>query len=121
MAKILLADDDKHLGKVLSRALTQLGHQTLMALDGHAALDMAVTEQPDMVILDVALPYLTGEQVALKLRAEEALARTPILFISGRDRERLQPYLDSLQPCDFLAKPVDLDEVLATVSRFLGS
>lgn len=120
MATILVADDDKHLGKVLARALLAEGHRAVIALNGPEALELAADDRPDLVILDVALPLLTGDQVALRLRELEGMAQTPVLFISGRDRDRLEPVLGSLAPCAFLAKPVDLDEVLATVRRALA-
>lgn len=120
MAKILLADDDKHLAKVLARALGAEGHAVSMALDGRTALELARAEAPDLVILDVALPYLSGDEVARQLRASIANARTPILFVSGRDGDRLAGSQDLLAPCAFLAKPIDLDELLATVCQMLG-
>lgn len=120
MATILIADDDKHLAKVLARALVAEGHQVTLALNGPVALELALANRPDMVILDVALPLMTGEQVAQGMRANPALAETPVLFISGRDRDRLEPLFAALEPCWFLPKPVDLDEVLLTVRRSLS-
>lgn len=120
MATILIADDDKHLGKVLARALKAEGHEAILALNGPEALELATSRSPDLVILDVALPLMTGDQVALGMRAVPALARVPVLFISGRDRERLEPVLDLLGPCGFLPKPVDLDAVLGAVKSRLG-
>lgn len=120
MATILIADDDKHLAKVLARALQAEGHETLLALNGPEALELAASRVPDLVILDVALPLMTGDQVALGIRRIPALAEVPVLFISGRDRDRLEPVLASLGPCGFLAKPVDLDEVLGAVKSRLG-
>lgn len=120
MATILIADDDKHLGKVLARALAAEGHQAILALNGPEALELATTRRPDLVILDVALPLMTGDQVALGMRGIPALADTPVLFISGRDRDRLEPVMASLGPCGFLPKPVDLDEVLGAVRARLG-
>lgn len=120
MAKILLADDDKHLSKVLARALVAEGHEPILALDGETAVFLARSERPALIVLDVALPGMTGDEVGRAVRRDSALAQVPLIFVSGRDGDRLSEALGSLQPCTFLAKPIDLDELLAIVQGLLA-
>lgn len=120
MARLLLADDDKHLGRILARTLTAAGHEVLVALDGPAALALARSERPELIVLDVALPGMSGDQVGREVRSEPALAGTPLLFVSGRDGDRLHDLLSQLAPCAFLPKPLDLDDLLAAVQSLLG-
>jgi two-component system OmpR family response regulator len=83
------------------------------AANGQEALDKARTERPDLAVLDVALPFVTGEQLAQRL--DGAL---PILFISGRDLDRLEGLKGPR--FRFLQKPADLDEILENVQGLLG-
>jgi two-component system OmpR family response regulator len=113
MKKILLADDDKHFLAVLTRFFAQAGYEVHAARNGQEALALARETRPDLLVLDVALPLVTGDQIARAL-ADQA----PILFISGRDLDRVA----DLPPgrMRFLRKPADLDEVMENARALLG-
>ena len=113
MKKILMAEDDQSFLKVVARFLGQSGYEVVTASNGQEALDKARSERPDLAGLDVALPFVTGEQVAKQLDS-----RLPILFISGRDLDRLEG-LEG-ERFRFLQKPADLDEILEHVQALLG-
>lgn len=113
MKKILMADDDQSFLKVVARFLSLSGYEVVTASNGLEALDKARTEQPDMAVLDVALPFVTGDQLAVKLDAS-----LPILFISGRDLDRLEGLTG--ERFRFLQKPADLDDILENVQALLG-
>lgn len=111
MAKILMVDDDIHFTKVVALCLTQEGHTVQTAADGAEALRLMAAFNPDMLILDVALPLMTGDQLGQHTQA-------PILFLSGRDLERVshlaRPHVR------FLTKPADLDDILHEVGGLLA-
>lgn len=114
MPTILMADDDKHFLQVVTRFLESEGFTTAFARNGAEALEQAKAIAPDLLVLDVALPLVTGDQVARELGG-----RFPIVFISGRDLDRLEDL-----PGDryrFLRKPADLEEILAAIRDLLGS
>lgn len=113
MKKILMADDDKAFLSVVSRFLGQAGYLVVTARNGRDALALAAAEVPDMLVLDVALPFVTGDQIARQVTGEP-----PILFISGRDLDRLEGI--SGDRFRFLTKPADLDDILAHVQAMLG-
>lgn len=114
MTKILMADDDKHFLQVVTRFLEASGYQVSFARNGQDALAQVKAEAPDLLVLDVALPLVTGDEVARALGG-----RYPILFISGRDLDRLEDLPgDRYQ---FLRKPADLDEILGAVQTLLAS
>ena len=113
MKKIVVADDDKHFAKVVARMLGQAGYEVAMAHNGQDALALARQHRPDLMVLDVALPLVTGDQIARELGESQ-----PILFISGRDLDRVEGLSgDRLR---FLRKPADLDEILAGARELLG-
>ncbi|HEY9720701.1 MAG TPA: response regulator [Oscillatoriaceae cyanobacterium] len=113
MKRILMADDDRNFLLVVSRYLAQAGFEVCTAATGQEAVRMARAERPDLLVLDVALPLLSGDQVA------EALPELPILFVSGRDLDRLGGL--SGDRYRFLRKPADLDEILEQVQALLGA
>lgn len=115
MTRILVADDDKHFAQVLARLFAAEGYQVLEARNGRDALDLANAHAPALLVLDVALPLMTGDEVARALDPA-----TPILFVSGRDRDRLDDGLFTGPHRRFLRKPADLDEVLETARALLG-
>lgn len=110
MAKIVMADDDKHFLQVVAKFLAQAGHQVETARNGEDALMLIGAFQPDMLVLDVALPLVTGDEIG---RAVEL----PILFISGRDLDRVEGLAGPR--IRFLQKPADLDEILEQVTELL--
>jgi len=83
MATILVVDDEPSLRRLLRTALERAGYGVLEAADGPQALLLARAEQPALILLDVALPGLSGLEVCRRLRAEPANSRTPVLLISG--------------------------------------
>lgn len=113
MATILMADDDKHFLQVVTRFLAAEGYEVAFARNGQEALEAVKSHPPDLLILDVALPLVTGDQVARELGGKH-----PILFISGRDLDRLEDL-----PGDryrYLRKPADLDEIVEAVRDLLA-
>jgi DNA-binding response OmpR family regulator len=110
---ILMADDDKFFLQVLSRFLGQAGYEVRTARNGQEALDAVAAERPDLLVLDVALPLVPGDEVARRLGD----GRPPVLFISGRDLDRTAGLEGP--GFRFLTKPADLDEVLAKVQELL--
>ena len=111
MAKLLVADDDRHFLNVLARFFEAEGYEVVACRNGQEALDRARSDRPDALVLDVALPLVTGDAIARQVEA-------PVLFISGRDLDRTEGL--SGDRFRFLKKPADLDEVLVLVRELLG-
>lgn len=111
MAKILMADDDKAFLGVVSKWLTQSGHVVSTARNGQDALKLIGETLPDLLVLDVALPLVTGDEIG-------QATDLPILYLSGRDHDRIQHLLGPR--VRFLQKPADLDEILAEVTALLA-
>jgi DNA-binding response OmpR family regulator len=113
MTTILMADDDQAFLKVVSRFLGAAGYQVVTAANGNEALEKARTEKPAAAVLDVALPFVTGEEIARQLDPG-----VPVLFISGRDLDRVEGFEG--KQYRFLQKPADLDDILAYVKELVG-
>ena len=114
---ILVAEDDPAIGNALYRALTHEGYQVRRAVDGAEALETLAAHGADLVVLDVAMPYVDGLEVCRRLRRTGS--RTPVLMLTARhtvgDRvEGLDAGAD-----DYLAKPFSLDELFARIRALL--
>ena len=114
--RILVIDDDRHLLKALDTALTRLGYQVLHAEDGEKGLWLAEQEAPDLVILDLNLPGISGLDVCRKLRQH---AWVPILVLSSVDREQNKIQALDLGADDYVTKPFGFGELAARIRALL--
>ena len=115
-AKILVADDDKEFLELLTLCLNKRGYRVLSASDGQRALELARRCQPDLIILDVLLPYIDGLEVCRILRAE---SRVPIIIVSGLSTDADELAGLNMGADDYVTKPFRLNELLARVRAVL--
>lgn len=116
MAKILIADDDPHIRQLLAFALEKAGFEVVEAEDGEAALAKAETAAPDLLVLDLNMPRMSGLDVCRQLRARGEL---PILILSSRDEEIDRVLGIELGADDYVVKPFSPREVVARVTAIL--
>lgn len=82
--RILVVDDDKQIVRLVRSYLEQAGFQVLTAFDGESALHLLRRERPDLMVLDVMLPDRDGWEITRLVRADPALAATPIVMLTAR-------------------------------------
>ncbi len=117
-ADILLVDDDASQIQVLSRILA--GHGSLrFATDGRDALRLAHEAPPDLILLDAEMPGMSGLQVCEALKADQALAEVPVIFVTSHDDPALEVAVLELGAADFIRKPVNAAQVIARVNTQL--
>jgi CheY-like chemotaxis protein len=109
--RILVVDDNRDAAQSLSLLLTSEGHTVLLAYDGYTALEVALAEQPQVVLLDIGLPGLDGYAVARALRQHHALKMTPLIALSGYGREVDREQARAAGFYGYLTKPVNFDEL----------
>jgi PAS domain S-box-containing protein len=93
--------------------------KTLSALRGEAGIELAKEKKPDLILLDLHLPDLPGNEVLARLRADPSTAEIPVVIISADATDRSQARLRAAGASDYLTKPLDLDAFMAVVERFL--
>ncbi len=113
---ILLVDDEPAILRTLRANLAAHGYDVTAVETGEEALQQADARRPDLVILDLMLPGLSGLEVTKALRAESAV---PILVLSGHGEERIKVRALDLGADDYLTKPFGIDELLARVRALL--
>ena len=115
--RILVADDEESVREIMRRFLTDCGYEVEVACDGEEALLAILHRRPDLVMMDVYMPKRTGLDVLLKMRAEGI--NTPVLVISGYANATFVQDGMALG-AEFLAKPIDLEDLRKTVKDLLG-
>jgi len=115
---VLVADDEFGILLVLEMALSDAGYRVVTAANGRQAVEMAMSDPPDLIIMDWMMPVMDGLAAATAMRSNLVLARVPVIMMSGASeafvRARFQDY------AAFLHKPFLDTEVLAAVERVLG-
>lgn len=115
-ARILIVDDEPTLRRTLRANLLARGYQVALAETGEDALAQATARLPDLVILDLMLPGLSGLEVCRLLRARSAM---PILVLSARGEEQTKVRALDMGADDYLTKPFGMDELLARLRALL--
>lgn len=121
MSKVLIVEDNEMNRDMLSRRLAKKGFEVVMAVDGQQGVDMAVSENPDIILLDMSLPVIDGWEAAGKIKANEASSKVPIIALTAHamtgDREKtLEAGCD-----EYDTKPVDLKRLLGKMEALLGN
>ena len=112
---VLVMDDNPDILTTLQDILEIHGYRVLTILDGESGLKTAIEEVPDLVILDMMLPKMSGFIVLRKLR--QKMKTLPIVMISANGASHHQAYAESLGANEFLQKPFGLSELLEVVQR----
>jgi two-component system cell cycle response regulator DivK len=117
LPKVLLVEDNELNRDMLSRRLTRANYQVLVAGDGVKAIEMIRSDSPDVVLLDMNLPIKDGWTTCREVRADQAIADTPIIALTahamGEDRARaLEAGCD-----DYATKPIDFPELLKKIDE----
>ena len=120
-AKILVADDDLEILALIARHLSELPAEILEASDGEEALHLAQHERPNVIVLDVMMPSMSGWEVCRAIREDKALTGTNVIMLTGIG-ERLNEMTSPLYGADdFLDKPFKLDDLKEKVRSMLAA
>lgn len=120
MARILIAEDDAHVLRVLSMWLTRNGHEVFEACDGQAAKEVLIASEVDVVVSDINMPRMNGLELARWIRAEKD-ATLPIVILSSRcDQDHLAAELKEYD-IRVLPKPFSPSRLVVEIERLVGS
>jgi signal transduction histidine kinase/DNA-binding response OmpR family regulator len=114
---ILVIDDDPTVHDLMQRLLTNSGYQVLIANNGIKGIEMARTQQPDVITLDVMMPVMDGWSVLSALKADPATSEIPVVMMTMTS-ERNMAY--ALGASHFLMKPINREELSKVLSRYVG-
>lgn len=119
MPKILVADDERDIRELIGFTLRFAGFEVVLVADGIEAMEQAPLEQPDLILLDVRMPKVTGYDVCRRLKEDPATSEIPIVFLSAKGQEgEIQEGLDS-GAVEYIVKPFTPDDLTEQVREVL--
>ena len=121
MTKVLLVEDNEMNRDMLSRRLIRRGYQVVFAMDGQQGIDLARSERPDVILMDMSLPVIDGWEATRRVKADDATRSVPVIGLTAHamagDREKaIEAGCD-----DYDTKPVELDRLIGKIERLLGT
>ncbi|MFL6174071.1 MAG: response regulator transcription factor [Marmoricola sp.] len=120
MARIVIADDDADIRELVVFKLRHAGHEVLPVADGTAAVEACLANRPDLVILDVMMPGMSGLEAARVLRADESMTGVPIIMLTARAQESDIEQGFEAGADDYVVKPFSPRELALRVGAVLG-
>jgi two-component system, cell cycle response regulator DivK len=120
MTKVLLVEDNEMNRDMLSRRLTRRGFQVVSAVDGQQGVDLARSENPDVILMDMSLPVMDGWEATRRVKSDDAIRNVPVIGLTSHamsgDREKaIEAGCD-----DYDTKPVELDRLVGKIERLVG-
>ena len=120
MAKVLLVEDNEMNRDMLSRRLIRKGYEVVVAVDGQAGVDMATSESPDIILMDMSLPVMDGWEATRQIKGTSATNAIPVIALTAHamatDREKaLEAGCD-----DYDTKPIDLQRLLGKIEGLIA-
>ncbi len=120
MSKVLIAEDERDIRELITFTLRYNGHEVIATSNGEEALEMALREHPDLVLLDVRMPRMNGYEVCRAIKENEVTKHIPVVFISAKGQEsEVKQGLDA-GATDYILKPFSPDQLVERVRQVLS-
>ena len=120
MAKILYVEDNEMNRDMLSRRLQRRDHEILLAFDGKEGLEMMKSEKPDLVLMDMGLPVMDGQEATTTAKGDPEIKDIPIIALTAHALESDRVKALDCGADDFDTKPVDFKRLLEKIEGLLG-
>lgn len=117
--KILVIDDSSTNIVLLNAVLMQNGYEVITALNAKEALHLLEKEIPDLILLDLLMPEISGFDFLEKIKHDEKLKNIPVVIVSAVGTKENIHLTHEMGAVNFITKPIDIDQLLATVSQLL--
>jgi len=119
MSKILIAEDERDILELITFTLEYGGYEVIPTTNGEDALDMTRHERPDLVLLDVRMPRMSGYEVCTHIKADDDTRRIPVVFLSAKGQEAEVNTGYDLGAIDYILKPFSPDQLLEIIRNIL--
>ena len=121
MAKILIADDERDIRDLITFTLRFAGHEVIPTSNGEDAYHTAVKEIPDLILLDVRMPKMTGYEACQHIKADENTKDIPVIFLSAKGQEsEVQTGIEAGAD-EYILKPFSPDQLTARIKTILAN
>lgn len=117
--KILIADDEQDVLELVTDILATEDYDVICAANGQEALEKIAQEKPDLILLDIRMPILSGIEVCQKVKEDAVLGKIPILFISANSKGMSPEIFESTKASGYIRKPFEASFLLQKVKELL--
>lgn len=117
--KILFVDDEPDVLAVVTFRLKKAGYEIVSAVNGQEALDLAGKVNPDLVLLDLRLPIISGEEVCRKIKSDDKLKHIPVILFTA-SIDNMEDKVKGAGADDFITKPFDPEQLIQKIKKFIG-
>lgn len=119
LGRVLVVDDEDMLREGIIAILQELGYEAKGASGGELALDIISHERPDVMILDINMPGMDGNEVCEKLKSDNELKDIPVILMTATDTELLEQKVEAALAEDFIMKPFEFKELVSKIDKYL--
>jgi two-component system cell cycle response regulator DivK len=119
MPKILIVEDNEMNRDMLSRRLARQGFEIALAVDGRQGVEMAASEKPDLILMDMSLPVMNGWEATEKVKSHPATKNIPVIALTAHAMSEDREKCIAAGCNDFDTKPVDLPRLLEKIKALL--
>ena len=121
MSKILLVEDNEMNRDMLSRRLERKGFEVIIAVDGQQGVELAGSESPALILMDLSLPVIDGWEATRLIKADPATQNIPVIALTAHAMAGDEQKAREAGCDDYDTKPVDIKRLLEKIGKFLGS
>ena len=119
-AKLLIVDDNADIVRLMAKRLNSLGYDVVTAADGDEVLDVALSEKPDLILMDVMMPGLDGISAGRRLKANPDTRKIPIIMVTAKgEREDMMKAIQEAEAAEYIVKPFIVDQLLEKIDYVL--
>lgn len=116
---ILVIEDDENMQNVMTRIFAQDGYELRVAADGTELTSILDEVTPDIILMDIGLPWINGFELAELIKNHREMNKIPIVFVSGQASEEDISRAYQIGADDFIKKPFEIDQLKSTVTKYL--
>ena len=121
MAKVMIVDDSPTEVHVLQTMLTKNGHEVVVATSGEEGVEMAKTESPDLILMDVVMPGMNGFQATRQISKNTETSSIPVIMVTTKDQETDKVWAMRQGAKDYIVKPVQEKALIEHVNMVLSA
>ena len=119
MAKVLIAEDERDIRDLITFTLRFAGHDVVAAANGEEAVEKARKEKPDLILMDVRMPRMTGYEACKKIKEDESINNIPVVFLSAKGQESEVTAGLNAGAVEYILKPFSPDQLTERVRTIL--
>lgn len=118
MTRILIVDDSPTQLNALSKVLSKHGYEIIAAEDGEIGVEKAISEKPDIILMDVVMPKLNGFQATRQITKNPATRHIPVIMLTSKDQETDRVWAERQGASGYLTKPPNESELIVKIKSF---